>query len=378
MRRQTSRLPHRGLLLFITSAALACGPDSIININPPPPPPPAPPPITDTVGTISPLGAQWAELPSSPTNASGHFQDTWFINENEGWVVAITGAVHHTTDGGATWQQLRPPANTGQSLFRAVTFVSPELGWVGDLNNFNNPDAGRSLWETRDGGKTFENISSRITGPAPTGICGLYSVDASTIFGVGRWHGPAVFIRSTDGGATWQSTSLAPMMTGAVDVYFFDRQRGIIAGARGVGNSVAEQNSSRVVIATTSDGGVTWTERFVGTKVGHWSWKISFPTPSVGYIATQGPAAELIVLKTTDGGTTWKEIDLGVKDAGWGAAFISPTTGWITVGSAAYETTDGGASWKKSLWPKNQSVNRIRFLPSGRGYAAGSRIFRFQ
>lgn len=371
------RLSFRHAIAIASALLLAACSSGSITENPPPPPPP-PVSITDTLAPISALGSRWTELPSSPVNDNGHFQDAWFINDLEGWVVAINGAVHHTKDGGTTWEQLRPSNSTGAAFFRSVTFVSPTLGWVGDLNHFNSPVPDRSLWETRDGGKTFENISTRISGPAPTGICGLWSVDASTIFGVGRWSGPAVFVRSNDGGATWQSTSLAPMMTGAVDVYFFDRQRGVIAGARGVGNSPAQQVSSRVVIATTSDGGATWTERFVGSKTGYWSWKISFPSPTVGYIATQGPAEDMIVLKTTDGGITWREIELGVKDAGWGSAFISPTTGWITAERAAYETTDGGASWKRSPWPKGQSINRIRLLPSGRGYGTGTRIFAFQ
>ena len=365
---------HRSVIVGVLLLA-GCNSEGI-NQNPPPPPLP-PPPITDPVGTISPLAARWSELPNSPTSPSGHFQDVWFINASEGWVVSLIGDVHHTIDGGVNWETLRTGSNTaGSPFFRAVTFVSPTLGWVGDLNNFNNPTPGRALWETRDGGRTFENISNRITGVMPTGICGLYSVDATTIYGVGRWHGPAAFIKSTDGGATWQSKSLAPLMTGAVDIHFFDRQRGIIAGARGVGSTPAEQTSSRTVIAMTTDGGETWTERFVGSGTGQWSWKISFPTPLIGYVAVQGPSTDMTVLKTTDGGTTWTEIKLGISASGWGSAFISESTGWITGGDAAWETTDGGARWKKSLWTKGQSVNRVRILPSGVAYAAGSRVFK--
>ena len=369
----------RALLIAGSAVAIAfagCRNDSSgPGVTPPPPPPPP----VDTIATISPSASAWSQLDSSPST-DGHFQDASFINENEGWVVGILGDVYHTIDGGATWERLRDPTNlAGRPLFRSVVFVSPTLGWVGDLNNFNNPDPLRSLWETRDGGKTFTNISSRITGAvAPVGICGLFSVDASTIYGVGRWNGPAVFVKSTDGGATWQSKSLAPMMTGAVDVYFFDKLHGLIAGARGVGNSEAEQLSSKTVIAMTADGGETWTEKYVGSESGHWAWKISFPTPQIGYIATQGANKDQVVLKTIDGGNSWSEIHLGNYDGGFsGAGFISASVGWVGASTYAYETTDGGVTWKRSSWVKGQSINRFRLLPSGVGYAVGARVFKY-
>lgn len=343
-----------------------------------PPDPGTPTLPTDTVASLSALGAQWTELPTSPS-APGHFQDASFITPDEGWVVDIGGGVFHTSDAGATWQALQASGASGSGFYRSVLFVSPTVGWIGDLNNFNNPQPGRALWETRDGGKTFTNISARIIGPAPAGICGLWSVDPLTVFGVGRWNGPAVFIKTTDGGLTWQSTSLAPMMTGAVDVYFFDKLHGVIAGGRGVGNSAAEQLSSVTVIATTDDGGATWTERYAGTAKGQWAWKISFPTSRVGYIAIQALASPRVVLKTTDGGITWSELVVGGKEGGFsGAGFVSASTGWVGGDGYAYETTDGGETWKRSSWAKGQSINRFRIFPSGIAYAVGQRVFKWR
>ena len=253
----------------------------------------------------------WSTIAGSPESDGSHFQDGSFLSSQQGWVIGAPGTVYYTADGGANWEQrfvTAPTAST--SFFRSVAFVSETKGWVGDLNRFNNPDPERSLWETLDGGRSWTNISNRITGASVTGICGMWVVDASTVVGVGRWNGPAAFVKTQDGGATWQSVSLAPHLTGAVDVYFFDAQSGLIGGARGVGNSVAQQASSRVVVMATTDGGATWSERFVGSREGAWSWKISFPTPSVGYIATQGPTSGSVVLKTLDGGLTWREIEI--------------------------------------------------------------------
>jgi len=355
---------HAGALCSAGSLVLAlaaCGGDS----SAPPPPPP-------------PLVEGWSLLAESPSVADrGHFMDAWFLDASEGWVVGVYGEVYHTGDGGLTWER-RHTAPDAASFFRSVTFVSPTLGWVGDFNDFSRPQPQRALWETRDGGFTFTNVTGKVVGPEPVGICGLWSVDASTIYGVGRWNGPAVFVRSTDGGESWQSVSLAPMMTGAVDVYFFDRLRGIVVGGRGVGNSVEEQNASRTVVLMTEDGGTTWTERYVGSATGHWAWKISFPTPQVGYVATQGPSPDRTVLKTTDGGRTWTEqVVTRTEDGFAGIGFVTERVGWVGGENVAFETSDGGVTWQRAPWGDGESFNRFRVLAGGGAFAIGRRIFKF-
>ena len=322
--------------------------------------------------------APWATVAASPQSSGGHFQDASFISDLKGFVIGAPGEVYYTGDGGISWEKrYEIPATSPASLFRSVAFVSETKGWVGDLNRFNNPVPGRSLWETTDGGRTWTNISNRISGPPVTGICGMWVIDANTIVGVGRWNGPAAFVKTQDAGATWQSVALAPLLTGAVDVFFFNAQSGLIAGARGVGNSVDEQNASRLVILATGDGGATWTERFVGSQLGAWSWKISFPTPTVGYIATQGPTTDPVILKTVDGGITWREISIeGVTVGFWGAGFSSALTGWVGGNDGVWETRDGGLTWSRVQWAGSQSINRFRMLANGSAIAVGKQIHR--
>lgn len=355
-----------GFLLYV-SGALACGGQTAM-APPPPPPPPSQP--------------GWALLVGSPVAPIDHFMDAWFLTPSEGWVVGIGagGLVFHTSDGGTTWDPRYIGAPTAHEFFRAVTFISPTVGWTGSLNFTTTPEPGRALFETRDGGRTFTDITNRVVGPVPVGICGLWSVDASTIYGVGRWDGPAVFVRSTDGGSTWQSISLAPLMTGAIDVYFFDRLHGFVVGGRGVSDDVAGQRASRTVVLMTTDGGTTWSERFVGTTPGHWAWKIAFPTPLVGYVATQGPGADEIVVKTVDGGLTWTEQQVAaLNKGGFGAiGFISPGTGWVGRDEGgSYQTTDGGTTWQVATWELGESINRIRMLSSGAAIAVGKHIFKY-
>ena len=361
------------------AAITSCKTDSVT-----PPPEVVTLPPSDTSSTASQFGRRWSLLPNSPSygltaDAFGHFMDASFINPDEGWVVGIQGDMYHTTNGGITWTQLHAPSNAiGTPLYRSVVFITPQVGFVGDLNNFSNPASNRSLYATRDGGVTLTNITSTIVGPEPVGLCGMWEVDGTSIFGVGRWNGPAVFVRSTDAGATWTSMSLAPMLTGAVDVYFFDKLHGIIAGARGDGNSEAEQRSSRAVVLGTDDGGNTWKERYVSSTLGHRLWKISFPTPQTGYIAVQGSGTDRFIIKTTDGGQTWAELPIPTTDFGFdGAGFISENVGWIGADTVVFETVDGGKSWAKAHWDKGEDINRFRIFPSGVAYAVGKHIFKY-
>jgi photosystem II stability/assembly factor-like uncharacterized protein len=338
-------------------------------------------PCTIPITVVAPETAStnWTPATSSPLSDGSHFQDGSFISATQGWVIGAPGDVHFTNDGGNSWEhRFDMGPNSAGSFFRSVAFVSDTKGWIGDLGPFATPAPGRSLWETTDGGFTWTNVSARISGATVIGLCGMWPINATTVVGVGRWSGPAVFLKTADAGATWQSQSLAPMLTGAVDVHFFDATHGIIAGGRGVGNSMAEQQASRVVVLATDDGGATWSERFVGSKAGAWSWKISFPTPQIGYIATQGPSSGPTVLKTFDGGATWREIEiLGGPSAGlWGAGFSSTLVGWVGADNGVWQTRDGGLTWTTTMWGTDGSINRFRMFPNGTAFAMGKQVYR--
>lgn len=317
----------------------------------------------------------WALAENSPLG-SIHFMDASFISPAEGWLIDFYGGIYHTSDGGQNWD-LRLGVPAGDATFRSVWFLDASHGFRGDLNDAHLPLPRSSLWETGDGGRTWTNITDRVSGPDPVGLCSLFAVDDQTIYGVGRWHGPAVFVRSTDGGISWESVDLAPLITGAVDLFFFDRLNGIVVGGRDVGYGPAEQAASRTVVLSTSDGGTTWSERFVGNHLGYWAWKISFPTRRIGYVATQGPTTPGRILKTGDGGLTWREIVVPNTGGFAGIGFIDSLHGWIGEYTGAMETLDGGQTWHRVPWAGHDFINRFRILDPARAYAMGERVYVF-
>ena len=278
---------------LLVLAALACH-----SVSDGPPVRATPPPLP-----ASPQPEGWEVLagsPSSPANA--RHDDIVFVDESNGWLVNGRAEVWNTEDGGSGWRQLAqlPP----DVVLRCVGFTSLQKGGAGNLN-FTNPETVRpsyALWETLDGGRSWSNISERISGPPVAGLCGMQVLSPSVIVAVGRWSGPPVFVKSTDGGASWTSRSLAPLASGLVDVFFFNELEGFAVGGLGDGPTDAEQRASRTVIVSTSDGGETWQTRYISAVAGQRGWKIHFPGANVGYVTTEGTTPEGVIVKTSDRG----------------------------------------------------------------------------
>ena len=318
----------------------------------------------------------WRPLPNAPF-AEGRHDDVFFVNASLGWIANTAGEIFKTTDGGESWiRQLHDETDLGYRVFfRSIGFANEQVGWAGNLGFTNNPNTEHVLFETRDGGTSWTDITERIAGPRPAGICGLWVVSEQTIYGVGRWNGPPTFIKSVDGGLSWTSVDLRPVVTGLVDVYFFNEDIGLIVGGNGVGSSLEEQNASRTVILYTADGGATWEPRYTSETLGKWGWKFSFPTPETGYVATQGPTFDGIILKTTDGGSHWEEKVVGDSLGFSGIGFATAQRGWV--GSlATHETTDGGETWHE-VSDVGERINRFRMLGDTLGYAVGRQVYKY-
>ena len=308
----------------------------------------------------------WELVASSPED-SYRFEDASFVTPDHGWIVDGSGRVHETLDGGATWTL----KSSNFEYLRAAAFVNSTHGWIGALYGNNH------LFETTDAGATLINVTSRIAPAISGGICGLFAIDAQTVVGVGQWSGPAYVAKTVDGGATWQSQSVAGLAGSLIDVYFHDAMHGIA-----VGGTQAINSGSRAVVLGTDDGGATWTRRFVSSGTGtaaEWGWKISFPTPLVGYVSVEYNGDTLIgkVLKTEDGGQTWTELPVPGGRSMQGIGFVTATEGWTSGRGTAMRTLDGGTTWTPTA-DIDGSVNRFEFFGTSSGFAMGRRIFRLR
>lgn len=335
----------------------------------------SPTPLPPLSGTPHPEG--WEVLPGSPTSpANNRHDDLIFLDAETGWLVNVRGEVWGTPDGGGSWQLL---AHLPSGIFpRCVGFATRTKGWLGNLN-FTTASGVLSdvaLWETLDGGHTWSNISSRISGAPVVGLCGMRVLSPDVIVAVGRWCGPPVFVKSTDGGRTWTSHDLSELTGGLVDVYFFNEEDGFIVGGLGDGLTDAEQHASRTVILATSDGGDTWQTRYTSTAAGQRAWKIQFVNDRVGYVTTEGASPEGVVVKTTDGGATWRALPVSAGRSFEGVGFVDPDRGWVASEDSLFSTTDGGASWTPLFF--GTEINRMRVVNDSLVYACGDRVYRWR
>ena len=219
-------------------------------------------------------------------------------------VATTTNDLLATTDGGTTWGWSRTGAVAGFDQPSAVDFVSATDGWA-------------------SGG------------------------DAT---------GDFVLLRTTDGGASWQSSLTIPGIEpipgfSTTVVRFGDASSGWVVTGQ-------SDDVGGLIAASTTDGGATWTshtglpaDAVADTEYTHFDALAPLGPGAAVFLETDvivgGTLGAPKVWRTTDGGASWHQTakltgDALVSDV----AFSSATDGWAT-GSFLWHTTNGGVTWHR-------------------------------
>jgi photosystem II stability/assembly factor-like uncharacterized protein len=242
------------------------------------------------------------------------------------------------------------------------------------------------IWRTTDAGTTWKSVRSdsgdnwRITGiahPTPDVIvaAAMSRVPAGGGSGSALMNRPSI-LRSSDAGATWQRIDLrdsnhvdgiamCDALTGAVVSY-----RWLTSGRRDL------------MLYTTDDGGLTWTERPTGGGTAITADRVACRANGSYLVPAYDSEAKLsIALHTSDEGRTWKRspmpdiasIDFIDSANGWGVAGIATGVG-DTRRDFMAKTTDGGATWSTiidSLIDFRWGLASISFADRMHGIAVG-------
>ena len=224
-------------------------------------------------------GASWF---SSSSGVVGGLESVYFTDPENGYVAGggvgvgwdDNGAVHKTTDGGATWTHV---LTRGFYCVNAY-FSSPDTGFV--LTFHLNPSVyGRKyeISKTTDGGVSWNHYL--IGEIDEVGVRAVSLPDNNT--GYAACEGGIIF-KTTDGGVTWAELAFITEKH-LYSAFFTDINTGYIVGEG--------------VILETNDGGATW---YQDTTVTEYLSSVHFPSADTGYIAGDNGT----ILKTTSSGVS--------------------------------------------------------------------------
>ncbi|MGD0611655.1 MAG: hypothetical protein ABSB41_09075 [Anaerolineales bacterium] len=260
------------------------------------------------------------------------------LDSMRGWAIGglsmVSDHVFTTKDGGQTWRDVTPPEPTpGQGLqWQALgAFIDTSSAWVVYAPSFGSPaPQSVSIWYTHDGGASWQ----------------VSQLDTSAYQ---EFFDPSHLV-------------------------FMDNQHGWMLAHVGVG-----MNHDYVVIAATSDGGVSWNVLLDPVKDGSIQ---SCPKNGMAFADTQtgwltpdcnGVDPTPHLFQTVDGGSTWTRLDLPAP-VGQPDLFTNDSCGMhspavFSALAAAfdmkcldnatfkveqdylYRTSDGGKTWQTNSYP---------------------------
>jgi photosystem II stability/assembly factor-like uncharacterized protein len=248
------------------------------------------------------------------------------------------GLIFKSTNGGASWAGAVRLFDLGQLedvdiLTLTIDPQTPTTLYAGTAVSSEQPRG--PVFKSTDGGATWRSSS---VGLRPDRFISALAIDPKipTTLYAGSVEGGGVF-RSIDGGATWTDSS-SGLPGDGIDSLAVDPQTPSIVYA-GAGGGVFK----------TSNGGATWAPSHVGLAPGRGiRIAIDPQTPAVLYAGTAAAG----VFKSTNGGTSWIAASAGLLDRRIYALAVDPRTPAVvyagTFGRGVFKSTNGGATWAGS------------------------------
>jgi photosystem II stability/assembly factor-like uncharacterized protein len=317
---------------------------------------------------------------------AGPFRSASFIDDHEGWILDSgtdatdcpegTFGIAHTTDAGATWQDLPANGIAQSQCMTGIWFFDARRGFVSGYDRNRQP----ALYRTSDGGNTFAPTAL----PDPpffnpqSGVASSARLSALTLrvewmkeFGgtlyleaFGSQNDPNLppdnqfVLKSTDGGDSWSLVTKVPSRA----VVMVTESRWLDYTAPG--QAMESVNGGQQFHPYASDFNLA-------------AAQLAFADANVGYAVGPG-----VIQQTTDGGTQW----IGLATPGTapptpspspsfsGAKLIAPLANvvWALVdGRQLYRSTDQGNTWVRRSTPRAPVGNRpplISFLDARNGW----------
>lgn len=174
-------------------------------------------------------------------------------------------------------------------------------------------------------------------------IDNLYAVrfaSKDTGIAVGGSLNRSTFLRTTNGGQTWQSQ-------------IFSSSKWMYA-LEYLGGGIFVSGGYNGVMYKTTDYGVTWTPRPSGTS--EWIYDLHFPHPDTGYaVGLNG-----IILRSVNGGDNWSPLLYQAPITLLDVHFHSPRLGMaVGIDGRIFKTTNAGLAWEELNNADNRTISSV-------------------
>lgn len=305
--------------------------------------------------------AQTGWFLQSPLPYGNYLSSSYILNSS---TILISGsnAVLKTTNGGQNWKTIELIS----AAYDSTQNYSPQI-CVFNENNFY-AFISRMNWDnkigitynsylkkTSDGGATWDTTSLPYLG------FDLYRnikfINQST--GYAETGLTSAVYKTTDAGNNWTKISINSNDS-LSDTYFINQNTGFISSRKRI------YSSGIGLYYRTTNGGNSWTELTV--PAGSYRFeKACFINENTGWIRSNN------LYKTTNGGINFSS-SITLADSASSYGFINENTGWAVMKKNIYRTTNGGANWLPSLLNDgtvNSDNYNVDFNSSGIGIATG-------
>ncbi len=295
------------------------------------------------------------------------------VSADVAWASGAQGTVLRTLDGGRTWEP-RPVAGASALDFRDVDGVTAQTAYALSIG----PGDASRIFKTRDGGTTW-TLQLAVTDPKMFLDAMAFRDEAHGVAFSDSVDGRFIVFTTANGGADWRQVPadrLPPALPG----------EGAFAAS---GTNVAMGPDGRIWIGTTasrvlrsSDDGRTWTVAPTPLATGQATgiFSIAFRDATHGVVVggnyQQEGAAVDNVATTSDGGATWTR-EPGRRLSGfrsvvaWWPGNGSRSGGWLAVGPTGSDwSADDGRTWTPA---GGDGYDALSLGPGGSaGWAAGA------
>ncbi|MEO9171356.1 MAG: hypothetical protein ABI282_04095 [Candidatus Baltobacteraceae bacterium] len=265
---------------------------------------------------------QWREVgPALPggraANVAGSVKDP-----NLYYVAAAGGGVWKTTDGGETWEAVFEKEPVASISDVVIDPANDDVVWVatGEGNPRNDVIPGAGVYKTTDGGKSWNYMGLKETRTITRLLIDPHDSNHVVVAALGDVFAPSAdrgIYNTTDGGKTWQKTLYVSDQSGGSDVVMDQKNPNILyAGMWHFMRKPWTTNSGGPDdgLFKSTDGGKTWTK-----QTGH-----GLPTDTLGRIGlaiAPGNSNRIYALIESTQGILWRSDDGG---ANW--AMVSSDT----------------------------------------------------